>query len=356
MRKREKHINTRYITVLFLSIIALKFSVDCNPGNGGNNISENNISEAYISFAFLFTLYKFIQNIDSNITEKTQIHSVIFEESKGMLKKFFPDLNEIIPVFPDIEKYSFSDCLEVREEYDSFKLGGNCNVKGVRGEEIINLNLDFKRYYDKTQKQKSLNTGKLNLEIDAINFCRYNPGFGNCSQVKEKFDILSFKISAEFRYEREEISDKEIKLNTQYLYIYINFPQKTKDSQKTKSIIQNISVKNFNYEQEKQVNDTILKTSLIGYFFINFSEDLSQSRMCFSKIGRIETQEPVRFDNEELKKNKENPFRVCPKIGRISILFEPTKKLYQVDFSNEKCYNIIPQVEEGLKDGLCLYL
>jgi len=78
--------------------------------------------------------------------------------------------------------------------------------------------------------------------------------------------------------------------------------------------------------------------------------------MCFSKTGRIETQEPVRFDNEELKKNKENPFQVCPKIGRISILFEPTIRLSQIDFSKEKCYNIIPQVEEGLKYDLCLYL
>lgn len=351
MIKKKKYI-PRYITALFLLIIILNFSVDCNPGNG-----RNNISEVYTSFAFLFTLYKFIQNIDSNITEKTQaIHSVIFEESKVMIRKIFPDLNNIIPVFPDIERYSLSNCLETREESNSFKSGGNCNVKGLRGEEIINLNLDFKRYYDETQKQKSLNIGKLDLEIDAINFCRYNPSFGDCRQVKEKFDILSFKISAEFRYEREKISDKEIKLNTQYLSIYINFPQKTKDSQKTKSIMQNISVKNFNYEQEKQVNDTILKTSLTGDFFINFSEDLSESRMCFSKTGRIETQEPVRFDNEELKKNKENPFQVCPKIGRISILFEPTIRLSQIDFSKEKCYNIIPQVEEGLKDDLCLYL
>jgi hypothetical protein len=271
-----------------------------------------------------------------------------------MLRKILPDLNELIPVFPDIERYSFSDCLDTKKESNSFKSEGNCNVKGVRGEEIISLNLDFGRYYDETKKQKSLNIGKLDLEIDTIIFCRYNPGFGNCREVKEKFDLLSFKISVEFRYEKEKISDKEIKFNTQYLSIYINFSQKPKDK-KTKSIIQNIVVKNFNYEQEKQVGDTILKISLTGDFFINFSEDLSQSRMCFLKSGKIETQEPVRFDNEDLIKNKENPFQVCPKIGRISISFEPTKMESQIDFSKKKCYNIIPEVEKAIKDGLCSY-
>ena len=348
-RKKKKHANNRYIRALFLLIITLNFSTNCNPKNGSNNISE-----AYTSFAFLFTLYKFIQNIDSNIESTQTIHSVVFEESKFMLRKILPDLNELIPVFPDIERYSFSDCLDTKKESDFFKSEGNCNVKGVRGEEIISLNLDFGRYYDETKKQKSLNIGKLDLEIDTIIFCRYNPGFGNCREVKEKFDLLSFKISVEFRYEKEKISDKEIKFNTQYISIYINFSQKPKDK-KTKSIIQNIVVKNFNYEQEKQVGDTILKISLTGDFSINFSEDLSQSRMCFLKSGKIETQEPVRFDNEDLIKNKENPFQVCPKRGKISIKWETAKKESQIDFSKEKCYEIIPKVEEELKVGLCLY-
>ena len=350
--RRRKYTNPRFIMALFFLIITLNFSADCkNPEN-----KSNNISEAYTAFAFLFTLYKFIQNIDSNITEKTQsIHSVVFEESKFMLRKIFPDLNELIPVFPNIERYSFSDCLEIKKETDFFQSKGNCNIKGVRGEKILNLDLDLKIYYNETQRQKSLNIGKLDLEIDAINFCRYNPGFGNCSEVKEKFDSLLFKISAEFRYEKEKISDKEIKFNTQYFSPYINFSQKPKDKKTKSAIIQNIVVKNFNYEQEEQAKDTILKISLTGDFFINFSEDLSQSRMCFLKIGKIETQESVRFDNEDLKKNKENPFQVCPKIGRIYIKWEPTKKESQIDFFKEKCYEIIPKVEEELKVGLCLY-
>jgi hypothetical protein len=350
--RRRKYTNPRFIRALFFLIITLNFSADCkNPEN-----KSNNISEAYTALAFLFTLYKFIQNIDSNITENTNsIHSVVFEESKFMLRKIFPDLNELIPVFPNIERYSFSDCLEIKKETDFFQSRGNCNIKELRGEEIIKLNLDFKRNYDEIQKQKSLNIGKLDLEIDAINFCRYNIGFGNCREVKEKFDSLLFKISAEFRYEKEKISDKEIKFNTQYFSLYINFSQKPKDKKTKSAIIQNIVVKNFNYEQEKQAKDTILKISLTGDFFINFSEDLSQSRMCFLKIGKIETQESVRFDNQDLKKNKENPFQVCPKIGRISIKWEPTKKESQIDFSKEKCYDIIPQVEEGLKVSLCSY-
>jgi len=347
-RKKKKYANLKYIANLSLLIITLNFSVNCNPENGSNNISE-----AYTSFAFLFTLYKFIQNIDSNIENTQTIHSVVFEESKFMLRKILPDLNELIPVFPDIERYSFSDCL--KKETDFFQSKGNCNIKGVRDEEIMGLNLYFGRYYDETQKQKSLNIGKLDLEIDTINFCRYNIGFGNCREVKEKFDLLLFKISVEFRYEKEKISDKEIKFNTQYFSLYINFSQKPKDKKTKSAIIQNIVVKNFNYEQEKQIGDTILKISLTGDFFINFSEDLSQSRMCFSKSGKIETQEPVRFDNEDLRKNEENPFQVCPKIGKISISFEPTKKESQIDFFKEKCYNITPQVEKGLKDGLCLY-
>jgi hypothetical protein len=350
-RKKKKYANTRYIRALFLLIITLNFSADCNPEN-----KSNNISEAYTTFAFLFMLYKFMQNIDSNITENTNsIHSVVFEESKSMLRKTLPDLNELIPVFPNIEKYSFSDCLDIKKETDFFQSRGNCNIKGVRGEKILNLDLDLKIYYNETQRQKSLNIGKLDLEIDTINFCRYNIGFGNCREVKEKFDLLSFKISAEFRYEKEKISDKEIKFNTQYLSIYINFSQKPKDKKTKSAIIQNIVVKNFNYEQEEQAKDTILKISLTGDFFINFSEDLSQSRMCFLKIGKIETQESVRFDNQDLKKNKENPFQVCPKIGKISIKWEPTKKESQIDFFKEKCYEIIPEVEEGLKVGLCSY-
>jgi hypothetical protein len=349
-RKKKKYANSKYIMALFLLITTLNFSTDCNPEN-----KSNNISEAYTTFAFLFMLYKFMQNIDSNITENTNsIHSVVFEESKSMLRKILPDLNDLIPVFPDIERYSFSDCLEIKKEIDFFQSRGKCSIKGVRGEKILNLDLDLKIYYSETQRQKSLNIGKLDLEIDAINFCRYNIGFGNCREVKEKFDLLSFKTSAEFRYEKEKISDKEIKFNTQYLSIYINFSQKPKDK-KTKSIIQNIVVKNFNYEQEEQAKDTILKISLTGDFFINFSEDLSQSRMCFLKIGKIETYESVRFDNEDLKKNKENPFQVCPKIGKISIKWEPTKKESQIDFFKEKCYEIIPKVEEELKVGLCSY-
>jgi hypothetical protein len=349
-RKKKKHANNRYIASLFFLIITLNFSTNCNPENGSNNISE-----AYTSFAFLFTLYKFIQNIDSNIESTQTIHSVVFEESKFMIRKIFPDLNELIPVFPDIERYSFSDCLETKKETDFFQSRGNCNIKGVRGEKILNLDLDLKVYYNETQRQKSLNIGKLDLEIDTINFCIYNIGFGNCREVKEKFDLLSFKTSAEFRYEKEKISDKEIKFNTQYLSIYINFSQKPKDKKTKSAIIQNIVVKNFNYEQEEQAKDTILKISLTGDFFINFSEDLSQSRMCFLKIGKIETQESVRFDNQDLKKNKENPFQVCPKIGKIYIKWEPTKKESQIDFSKEKCYEIIPEVEEELKVGLCLY-
>jgi hypothetical protein len=351
--RRRKYTNPRFIRALFFLIITLNFSADCkNPEN-----KSNNISEAYTAFAFLFTLYKFIQNIDSDITENTNsIHSVIFEKSKVMLGKIFPnkELEQIIPVFPNIERYSFSDCLEIKKETDFFQSRGNCNIKELRGEEIIKLNLDFKIYYDETQKQKSLNIGKLDLEIDAINFCRYNIGFGNCREVKEKFDLLSFKISAEFRYEKEKISDKEIKFNTEYFSLYINFSQKPKDKKTKSAIIQNIVVKNFNYEQEEQA-EVILKISIRGDFFINFSEDLSQSRMCFLKIGKIETQESVRFDNQDLKKNKENPFQVCPKRGRFSIKWEPTKKESQIDFFKEKCYNIIPQVEEGLKVGLCSY-
>ena len=350
-RKKKKHANTRYIRALFLLIITLNFSESCNTENGSNNISE-----AYTAFAFLFTLYRFMHNIDSNIENTQSLHSVVFEESKFMIKKIFPDLNELIPVFPDIERYSFSDCLEIKKETDFFQSRGKCSIKGVRGEKILNLDLDLKIYYNnETQRQKSLNIGKLDLEIDTINFCRYNISFGNCREVKEKFDILSFKTSAEFHYEKEKISDKGIKFNTQYLSIYINFSQKPKDKKTKSAIIQNIVVKNFNYEQEELAKDTILKISLTGDFFINFSEDLSQSRMCFLKIGKIETQESVRFDNQDLKKNKENPFQVCPKIGRIYIKWEPTKKESQIDFSKEKCYEIIPKLEEELKVGLCLY-
>jgi hypothetical protein len=349
-RKKKKYANTRYIRALFLLIITLNFSESCNTENGSNNISE-----AYTAFAFLFTLYRFMHNIDSNIENTQSLHSVVFDESKFMIRKIFPDLNELIPVFPNIERYSFSDCLETKKETDSFQSKGNCSIKGVKREKILNLDLDLKIYYNETQRQKSLNIGKLDLEIDTINFCRYNISFGNCREVKEKFDLLSFKTSAEFRYEKEKISDKEIKFNTQYLSIYINFSQKPKDKKTKSAIIQNIVVKNFNYEQEELAKDTILKISLTGDFFINFSEDLSQSKMCFLKIGKIETQESVRFDNQDLKKNKENPFQVCPKIGRISIKWETTKKESQIDFSKEKCYEIIPEVEEELKVGLCLY-
>jgi len=181
-RKKKKYANTRYIRALFLLIITLNFSESCNTKNGSNNISE-----AYTAFAFLFTLYRFMHNIDSNIENTQSLHSVVFEESKFMIKKIFPDLNELIPVFPDIERYSFSDCLEIKKETDFFQSRGNCSIKGVRGEKILNLDLDLKIYYNnETQRQKSLNIGKLDLEIDAINFCRYNISFGNCQRSERK--------------------------------------------------------------------------------------------------------------------------------------------------------------------------